>query len=253
MSESNPAKPSSSSNDADMVAGGGRAVGAGQGWAWIAGAFDMFKSRPGTWILVMIVLFLLVIVLAFIPFLGSLAISVLFPVFVGGIMLGCHSLRQGGTLEVGHVFAGFKNRAGDLVVLGAISLAAGIVIMIPVMLIVGASVFFGAMQGDPQAMANLGMNVLLAGLVGFALSIPVVMALWFAPALVVLREMPPIEALKQSFRGCLRNIIPFLLYGIVMLVLSILAAIPLGLGFLILGPVLIASVYVAYRDIYGQA
>ena len=46
---------------------------------------------------------------------------------------------------------------------------------------------------------------------------------------------------------------PFLIYSIVLLVLGIVAAIPLGLGWLVLGPVAIASVYVAYRDIYGDA
>jgi hypothetical protein len=32
--------------------------------------------------------------------------------------------------------------------------------------------------------------------------------------------------------------------------LCVLAAIPLGLGFLVLGPVVIASIYAGYRDIF---
>jgi uncharacterized membrane protein len=62
-----------------------------------------------------------------------------------------------------------------------------------------------------------------------------------------------VAALKESFVGCLRNILPFLVYSIVVLVLGIVASIPLGLGWLVLGPVLIASVYTAYRDIFGDA
>jgi uncharacterized membrane protein len=99
----------------------------------------------------------------------------------------------------------------------------------------------------------MGASVMLAWLVALALSIPIYMALWFAPALVVLREMPPLEAIKASFLGCLKNILPFLVYSIVVMVLGIVAAIPLGLGWLVLGPTLIASVYVSYRDIYGGA
>jgi len=79
------------------------------------------------------------------------------------------------------------------------------------------------------------------------------MALWFAPALVVLRGLAPMAAVRESFLGCLKNMVPFLIYGIVMLVLGILAAIPLALGWLVLGPVAVASIYVAYRDIYGDA
>ncbi len=86
-----------------------------------------------------------------------------------------------------------------------------------------------------------------------ALSVLLYMALWFAPALVALRGTAPVDAIKQSFFGCLKNVVPFLIYGIIMMVLSIVATIPLGLGWLVLGPVAIASVYVAYRDIYGDS
>jgi len=44
--------------------------------------------------------------------------------------------------------------------------------------------------------------------------------------------------------------VPFVLYGLVGLVLGIVASIPFGLGWLVLGPVAIASVYVGYRDIF---
>jgi uncharacterized membrane protein len=56
--------------------------------------------------------------------------------------------------------------------------------------------------------------------------------------------------MKTSFSGCLRNLLPFLVYGVVMLVLAVLATLPIGLGWLILGPMLSASVYTSYRDIY---
>jgi uncharacterized membrane protein len=92
---------------------------------------------------------------------------------------------------------------------------------------------------------------MLAWLVALALSIPIYMALWFAPALVVLRGMAPVAALQESFFGCLKNILPFLVYSIVLMVLGIVASIPLGLGWLVLGPTLIASVYVSYRDVFG--
>jgi uncharacterized membrane protein len=109
------------------------------------------------------------------------------------------------------------------------------------------------MRGDAAGAAAMGGSFVLAWLVAMALSIPIYMALWFAPALVVLRGLAPVAAVKESFFGCLKNVVPFLIYGIVLLVLGIVAAIPLGLGWLVLGPVAIASIYVAYRDIYGDA
>jgi uncharacterized membrane protein len=76
------------------------------------------------------------------------------------------------------------------------------------------------------------------------------MAVWFAPALVVLRGIEPLDAMRLSFNGCLRNFVPFLVYGLVGLLLAIVATIPLMLGWLVLGPVTIASLYTSYCDIY---
>lgn len=235
---------------------GGRAVDAGRGWTWIADGFGLFKKAPGMWIALVVVLFVILIVLSFLNlifFLGTIATFLLMPVFVGGMMLGCQALQGGGELELGHLFAGFKSQTGNLLVLGALGLVGGIIVMIPVFVIVGADAFNAVMRGDAAGMAAMGSSFLLAGLVAMALSIPIYMALWFAPALVVLRGLAPVAAVKESFLGCLKNIVPFLIYGLVMLVLGIVAAIPLGLGWLVLGPVAIASVYTAYRDIYGDA
>jgi uncharacterized membrane protein len=99
----------------------------------------------------------------------------------------------------------------------------------------------------------MGGSFFIAWLLAMALSVLLYMALWFAPALVALRGVAPVESIRQSFFGCLKNIVPFLIYGIIMMVLSIVATIPLGLGWLVLGPVAVASVYVAYRDIYGDS
>jgi hypothetical protein len=232
---------------------GGRAVGAGQGWTWIADWFGLFKKAPGMWIALVIVLFVILVVLAFIPLLGAVATFLLMPLFVGGLMLGCQALQGGGELELNHLFAGFKTHTANLVVLGALAIGGWIIVILPVIAIVGAGAIFGAMRGDAAGVAAIGGSFLLAGLVAMALSIPIYMALWFAPALVVLRGLAPVAALKESFLGCLKNIIPFLIYGLVMLVLSMFATIPLLLGWLVLGPVATASVYVAYRDIYGDA
>lgn len=233
---------------------GGRAVGAGQGWAWIADGFGLFKKAPGIWIALVVILFVILLILAFIPLLGALASFLLMPALVGGLILGCRALQGGGELELGHLFAGFeKAHLGNLIFLGALTIAGWVIVMLPVIAIVGAGAILAVMRGDAAGVAAMGGSILLAWLVALALSIPIYMALWFAPALVVLRGMAPMAAVKESFLACLRNILPFLVYGIVLLVLGIVAAIPLGLGWLVLGPVAIASVYVAYRDIFGDA
>ena len=79
-------------------------------------------------------------------------------------------------------------------------------------------------------LAALGIGALLAVLLGLLLGMPLMMAFWFAPALVVLRNDEPLAAMKASFDACLRNMLPMLVYGLLGLVFAIVASIPFGLG-----------------------
>ena len=230
---------------------GGRARPAGSGWSWIAEGWRFFMKSPGVWIAIVIVMMVILFALNFIPFLGQLAQGLLTPVFVGGLMLGCRALDEGKELEFRHLFAGFQAQLGNLIVLGVIYLAMLFAILVIVGVISGAGMFAMMSGGRNPAMAGAALGTfLLAMLVGLALFVPVAMLMWFAPALAVLNQVAPVEALKQSWSGCLRNIVPFLIYGVVLFVLSLVASLPIMLGWLVLGPVMAASVYASYRDIY---
>ena len=100
---------------------------AGNGWRWIADAWAFTGEQRWTFIGVFLLLVLIQIVANFVPIIGPIAVSVVFPVLVGGFLLGCDAVRRGERLEVGHLFAGFQRHAGKLMTLGAISLAFGIV------------------------------------------------------------------------------------------------------------------------------
>jgi uncharacterized membrane protein len=202
----------------------GRSLDAGRGWTWIAAAFGLFMKQPGLWVLLFIIYLACSIVLGLIPLLGGIANMLLYPVFGAGFMAVCRTLDNGGSAEVATLFTGFKEKTSDLMVLGMLVLAGIVVMVVPAVL-----------------------------LVMLAVSIPLYMALWFAAPLVLFHGLKPGAALKASFFGCLKNMLPFLLYSIVALVLCVVAVIPFGLGYLVLVPVLIASVYTAYREIYFTA
>jgi uncharacterized membrane protein len=175
----------------------------------------------------------------------------LMPVFMAGIVLGCRAIDGGESLQFNHLFAGFQTKFGTLAAVGALYLAGFVVILVVVMLITGVGVF-ALMAGGGQEVATSGavLGLLLAVLIAIALSVPLLMAVWFAPPLVVFHDLGAVEAMKASFTGCLRNVLPFLVYGIVGMVMFLVAALPLLLGLLVAGPVLLASVYTGYRDIY---
>ncbi len=236
-----------------------RAVPAAHGATWWGEGWRLFTPAVGVWLLVLIILIVLHVVASVIPVVGSLAMQVLNPVFAGGLMLGCRALDRGNTLTVGHLFAGFSQRTGPLVVVGLLYTGAALLL---VLLVAGVMValfgvtIFGMLTGsvDPAqtgiALDSAVVAVLLGVLFLLLLLLPLVMAVWFAPALVMLGGLSPGAAMAASFRACLRNVVPFLLYGVIGLGLAIVASIPFGLGWLVLLPVMTATIYASYCDIF---
>jgi uncharacterized membrane protein len=238
-----------------------RSVAAGNGASWWGEAWRLFVPSFGVWLLVIVILVVLSMVLAVIPVVGHLASQVLFPVFMGGLMLGCRDVDRGQPLTVNHLFAGFSARASPLFILGLLYTGIAIAIVLAVAGIL--MVFFGTAVlaqlfrlSDPFAASAVIGGVLMVMLVGallfLLLYLPLIMAIWFAPALVVLRGLDPWAAMKMSFRGCLQNVLPFLIYGLIGIALAVVATIPLALGWLVLAPVSIASIYTAYCDIFEE-
>lgn len=231
----------------------GQALDAGRGWAWITDGWQLFRAQPALWIGITVALVVLFGVLGMIPAVGQLAASIITPAIGAGLLLGLRAQDEGGELTFGHLFEGFRlPQTGRLLMLGVASLAAVVIMFVAIFAIAGVGYGF-SMMGGKGDVAGMGVGMLLAMLVALAISIPVYMALWFAPSLITFQDYSVMDALKTSFSACLRNVVPFLVYGVMLTLLGIVALIPFGLGLLVLMPVFIASVYTAYRDIFHVA
>jgi len=231
-----------------------RAVDAGRGLAWWSEAWPLFTRAAGMWIVLAVLLIVIFVVVGMIPVLGTLALSLAAPVFGGGLLLAARKVDAGGALEIGDLFAGFRDKPGPLLTLGALLLVATLLIGgVGAVLGLGAvmGIFAGGVGQSPGTIfAALGAGA-LAALVMLALALVVAMAFWFAPALVVLRNAAPVPALKASFAGCLNNIVPMLLYGVLYIVAAVVASIPFGLGWIVLLPLLLLTAYTSYRDVFA--
>jgi uncharacterized membrane protein len=235
-----------------------RTVDAGRGTAWWSESWALFMKNPTMWIIFGVIFMVGTMILGLIPFLGALVVAVLSIVIAGGWMLAARKLESGGTIEVGDLFLGFKDRQlNPLLVVGA--LAAGISLVIGlVMGVLGAGAVMGIAMGGAahnpggmMASAALGMVGVLVGLV---LAFVLAMAFWFAPPLVVFRGAAPVDALKASWAASLANISPFVVYGIIWIVAAVVASIPFGLGWIVLMPLTMLGLYCSYKDIFeGQA
>jgi len=247
--------PAEESSDLRLVVPG-RSTPAGSGWNWLKGGWALFIRAPLMWIISLVLIFVCVVALALVPFLGQLAVNLLQPVILAGYMIACRSLERGGDFELDHLLGGFKKNFGNLVIVGVIFVIGEVVILLFFLAFLVFTVGTAFLMGSPdQILATImaaGLTIALGGLIALALLMPLVAAYWFAPVLVVMHDLPPIDAMKASFFACFTNFIPFLVYSILMIPLFILAAIPFGLGFLVVIPMLIASVYVSYREIFTE-
>jgi uncharacterized membrane protein len=234
-------------------AGQPRSVEAGRGVAWWTEGWALFMKNPGMWVVFGLILLGIFFVMGLVPLIGTLASSLLMPVFVGSCLLAARKLDGGGTIEVNDLFVCFKEKLNPLLVVGALVLVATLVIGV-VMGLLGFGAVAGMMAGGRHSMGGVmfaaGMGS-LAVLVGLVLGFIVAMALWFAPALIVFRNVAPVDALKASVDASLKNVVPFLLYGLIYIVAAIVATIPFALGWLVLVPVLLLTLYVSYKDVYG--
>ena len=249
MTEKNPYQASDNnltedrkSPDVELAVTGIKSLPAISGLDWIKDAFKLFKINPLIWVILVVLWFVLNIVVQFVPIVGGLAMSLLYAVFMAGFMIGCAALERGESLEIGHLFAGFKSNTGALIALGAINL------LVIILLSVIGSVLF--LIGEADLAADFSSVVLSAVYVVLFLLIPVIMMFWFAPALISLGGVPLVESLKMSFLGCFKNTVPFLIFSIAMLISAIIASIPFFLGWLVLMPIGMAAFYTAYRAIY---
>jgi uncharacterized membrane protein len=235
-------------------------VPSGRGTAWWSEGWRLFTAAPGVWIAITVIFVVLMVMITFIPVLGTLATTLLTPVFAGGVLVGCRALDRGGQLTIQHLFASFSDKLGPLIVVGVLYLVGTCIIAVLVFAVLLGSVGMAGLGvlagGDPLEagfgmLAGLGVGAMLALLIAALVGLPLMMAYWYAPALVVFRNDEPLAAMKASFHACIVNVMPMLVYSLVGLVFAIVASIPFLLGWFVLAPVFAASVYASYKDIFG--
>ena len=232
-----------------------RSVDAGRGVAWWSEAWALFTRAAGLWIVLGILLFVILAVISLVPLLGALVSTLLLPVFMGSWVLAARKVQTGAAIEVGDLFLAFRgDKLTPLIIVGALLTAAMLVLGV-VAGMLGLGAVFGMAAGGAAhsagaVLAALGTGM-LAMLVALVIGVLIAMAIWFAPSLVVFRGVAPVDALRLSFAASMKNMMPFLLYGLIYIAASIVASIPFGLGWIVLAPLTLLTVHTAYEDIFG--
>ena len=206
-------------------------VPASHGWLWVKSAVVMFLAKPWKWMGMALLAMVILMLFSVVPILGSLFNSVLATLLGGGLMLAAQNQTDYGDFEFGYLFRGFSHNRNQLMVVGLLYMAgmfALFAVMIVVVLIFAGTTGLFSMfgSGDVEAIGTaMSQNFvifILAGLLLMALSIPLIMAFWFATPLVALGNKQAFESYKISLQGCLINWLPFLVYGLVFIGLGII-------------------------------
>lgn len=201
-----------------------------QGVKWLQEGLQLVLKNPVIWLAMSANVVVVFFVLGFIPWIGHLAANLLAPTFVAGAFIGCRALTRGEDIKIEHLFAGFQDKTPDLLKLGLVTVVGGLLINLSA----GPTVFHT-------------FFVLL-----FAAAVAAVM--WAAPALVMFRSQDPVDAVKATVDAGNKNRTPFGVYcGLLVAILLIAGLIPFGLGYIVVLPVVIASFYAAYEDVFETA
>ena len=200
-------------------------------------------------------LLLIALGLVVVPVIGAYALYLLTPIFLAGMMVACREQEAGREVEIAHLFRGFRHNASHLVTVGGVYLVGQVVIAGLVLSIGGAELQdahagrcrrqCAAVDAGRQPTASLSRCWWAA-----RCSCRFVMAVWFAPMLVIFDEVPAVRAMQLSVRACLLNLLPFLLYGVIMFGLLVVAMAPLFAGLVLWVPLAVISGYTSYRDIF---
>ena len=148
---------------------------------------------------------------------------------------------------------------GPLVLLGLISLAGYVLMGLVAVGFVVGGIASGAVLDNPgqeitpemiEGLFGVGAMVLV--LVELILWAVMLMAMFYAIPLVMLGRQDAWPAVQDSIAACWINMGALLVFGLIGLVLAVLAMIPLGLGFLIVWPVMLGAMYASYREVFPE-
>ncbi|MFT4171616.1 MAG: BPSS1780 family membrane protein [Rhodocyclaceae bacterium] len=249
---------------------------AARGWGWLVEGARLWRRNPRTIMLLAPCYWLLALVTFGIPVIGPiLGMLLMLPMQIW-IYLLCRAVDQNGAnRRPRKVRIHVKGLLKLWVVTVVVSIALGwLADLLSNALFAGLPANIGTIgeSGDMEAVrqiateysgAILGRGVLFL-LIG---PLPLQMALWFAPVLVGLCEVPPVKAMVFSIIACWRNMWAFGLFGIVTIiglvivanVLAVAAVISQALAvvlsilaLMMCLSIMLCSVYISVRDVFGD-
>ena len=256
---------------------------AGRGVVWLKESWVMLSAARVQWLLLLLTYYLIWIVVTQVPdylvsrligknlHLGPTVMMVLRPVFTVGFLAAAWNQERGGAPEIAYLFRGFRANLWALIPIGVFVIVGTTLAIFMTALVDGGKLLQAVAGEQPLEDALDDTSVQLAMVFASLCAAPVLLAGWFAPALVVFNNCGPARALRTSLRAALANWRPTLVYALLLLffgaiipalALTMIAAmLPPAAAWIIVALTVVPYIalftatqaisdYVSYRDIF---
>lgn len=249
-----------------------RVVSFARGAAWLGEGWRLYRGAPLTWLMLVFLYWIMMTAVSALPLAGVAVAVTLVPAFSVGFMAASRSCASGRTPGIADLFAGFRGAVPVQLALGAAYFALLAAVLWLTTLADGGALARWMTTGvrpDEQTLMSDGfLGALALAAAGYA---PVMMLYWFAPVLAAWHDTGAAKALFFSFAACLVNWRALTGYGVAAALVTIvipflvLSALLIASGgrlqagvmgvmlplLLALMPMLYASFYASYRDIFA--
>ncbi len=232
----------------------------------------MLAAARVRWLMLLLAYYVIQLLVSVIPVVGPLAMMIARPVFTVGFLAAAWTQQRGGVPEIVHLFRGFRTNLRALLPIGVVLVAGTMFAVLATALVDGGALLDAiTASGKPDESFVANPRIEAAMLFGIVCALPTLLAVWFAPALVVFQDCGARQALATSLRAAVANWRPLAVYGLLLffygavlpgMAIAIIAVIAPGEA----APYVIAltvvpylflfvaaqaiSDYVAYRDIF---
>jgi hypothetical protein len=211
---------------------------------YISKSFDIVKGNVGLFMGYTALFFLIMMVLGFIPFVGTLGTVVLSPCLTVGFYLAAKKTEDQLPLELGDFFRGF-DYLSPLVIAALIQFGIILAVLIPFFAVIFLTLDINGLDNGDLGAFPWWAFILMVPIIYFAIA-------WsFAPQLIVFQKMRAWDALEASRKIVSKQWFVFLGFTLVIAILGSLGAIIFLVGILFTYPVYLVSMYTAFRDIVG--
>lgn len=221
------------------------------GFSWVIRPFEMFKGNFLVWLAIGVILCLLSLISFYVP-IFEIVLGAINAIIIGIIIVICAAQAENEDLDFTGLCRKIKAKLRPLIMLSILFIVGIVVALIP-LLILFSSIYL-TLALDIEAMKIKDFPIVpltISVIVSLVLFILLLMAVWFAPALIVLHGLDPKSAMKKSLKGSLANMLPTIVYAVIIIILlQIFLKVTLGFGMIIAAPWIAMNYYISYRDVW---